>query len=545
MPKPESPKFRVIVSGQVLPEKDRGAALRALAALFHSTPARMERLLRGQPVKLAKPYSRAQAEKICGALNAAGAACRMEEIAAAAGDGGDAGGPGGPGDGERAESGAPAGSRRAAVKKRAKTRVGAAERAKTRKKSRSKTRAGADNTAAADEDETVDNAETVAETADETTAETVADATHETRAGADKTAAADEYETTVDAETVAEITGETVAPDDADFALKRHAALLHFVGVNVRYYQRQFVRFGGIERPKFALTWHWPAFFAFFLWAAYRKLWQWAAAHLAGGLFLVMTFDPGPVYLLWALAWPLVANYLYYRHACRRLFAPGGVLDPARGEDFEVDIGDEFSDDFDADAGDGRDTGDAGDTGDPRGAPEFATVQEYFGAAAAAGGVSRAAVAVGMMLVFLSSMAFNHLITERVLQRAGTTDIGGGGSRGSELLPPEAGALQRGDGASVGDTAALSPRAIRSVATLNVIAAAMKTAASAQALDDPELALSLVRRIVEQRRFADGWGSAIAVRRDASGQVALVSAGPDRAFDTADDILRYIDFSAL
>ncbi|MDD9855002.1 MAG: hypothetical protein OXU88_02355, partial [Gammaproteobacteria bacterium] len=73
MPKPESPKFRVIVSGQVLPEKDRGAALRALAALFHSTPARMERLLRGQPVKLAKPYSRAQAEKICGALNAAGA----------------------------------------------------------------------------------------------------------------------------------------------------------------------------------------------------------------------------------------------------------------------------------------------------------------------------------------------------------------------------------------------------------------------------------------------------------------------------------------
>ncbi|MDD9884424.1 MAG: hypothetical protein OXU62_07820, partial [Gammaproteobacteria bacterium] len=180
-----------------------------------------------------------------------------------------------------------------------------------------------------------------------------------------------------------------------------------------------------------------------------------------------------------------------------------------------------------------------------RGAPEFATIQEYFGAAAAAGGVSRAAVAVGMMLVFLSSMAFNHLITERVLQRAGTTDIGGGGSRGSELLPPEAGALQRGDGASVGDTAALSPRAIRSVATLNVIAAAMKTAASAQALDDPELALSLVRRIVEQRRFADGWGSAIAVRRDASGQVALVSAGPDRAFDTADDILRYIDFSAL
>ncbi|MDD9810923.1 MAG: hypothetical protein OXU71_04285 [Gammaproteobacteria bacterium] len=498
MRKPESPKFRVIVSGQVLPEKDRGAALRALAALFHSTPARMERLLRGQPVKLAKPYSRAQAEKICGALNAAGAACRMEEIAAAAGDGGDAGEPGDSGDGERAESEAPAGSRRAAVKKRAKTRTGAAERAKTRKKSRSKTGAGADKTAAADKDET-----------------------------------------TVDAETVAEITGETVAPDDADFALKRHAALLHFVGVNVRYYQCQFVRFGGIERPKFALTWHWPAFFAFFLWAAYRKLWQWAAAHLAGGLFLVLTFDPGPVYLLWALAWPLLANYLYYRHACRRLFGPGGVLDPARGEDFEVDIGDEFSDDFDADAGDDRDAGDA------RGAPEFATVQEYFGAAAAAGGVSRAAVAVGMMLVFLSSMAFNHLITERVLQRAGTTDIGSGGSRGSELLPPEAGALQRGDGASVGDTAALSPRAIRSVATLNVIAAAMKTAASAQALDDPELALSLVRRIVEQRRFADGWGSAIAVRRDASGQVALVSAGPDRAFDTADDILRYIDFSAL
>lgn len=448
---PKSTEFRVIVTGDVLPEKSRADVLQALARLFHSTPQAMQRLLVGKPVALTKAYSRAQAENICRAIRAAGADCRMEGVAA--GDEfDDSAAPGDPGDIDTrcADAGDSAGE----------SQDRPAPRAATGKKER----AGAK-----------DNA-------------------------GDKTTGGSQDQTA----------GDAPAARAAPEAAERHAALLHFVGVNIVYYQRQFAKFGAIDRPKFALSWHWPAFFAFFLWAAYRKLWQWAAAHLLGGLFLVLTFDPGPVYLAWAALWPLIANYLYYRHACRRLFGEGGVLDDAM-------------------------YGGADDAG---GAAEVDR-DAFLAAAEAAGGVSRAAVAAGMLLVLLSSMAFNHLITERVLQRAGTTGISGGGS---ELLPGAA--LQRGDGASL-DNAALSPRATRTVATLNVIAKAMKVAASSQALDDPELALSVVRRIVEQKRFADGWGTAIAVRRDASGQVALVSAGPDRAFDTADDILRYIDFSAL
>jgi len=425
MPKP--PEFRVVVTGDVLPEKSRADVLRALARLFHSTPQAMQRLLAGKPVALTKAYSRAQAETICRAIRAAGAACRMEAI--------EAGGEFPGGEFHEVDEAAAPGARADA-----------------------KENAGS---------ETIDDAQD--EPAD-------------------------------DAESAAR-----AAPD----AVERQAALLHFVGVNIVYYQRQFAKFGGIDRPKFALSWHWPAFFAFFLWAAYRKLWQWAAAHLLGGLFLVLTFDPGPVYLAWAALWPLIANYLYYRHACRRLFSEGGVLDD------EMYAGADGAAELDRDA--------------------------FLAAAEEAGVVSRAAVAAGMLLVLLSSMAFNHLITERVLQRAGTTGTTGIGG-GSELLPGGA-ALQRGDGATI-DKAALSPRATRTVATLNIIATAMKAAASSQALDDPELALTVVRRIVEQKRFADGWGTAIAVRRDASGQVALMSAGPDRAPGTADDILRYIDFSA-
>ncbi len=78
----EPRKYRVVLSGAVLPEKPRAEVLDNLAALFHSRRATMEKLLRGQPVALTKEYSRDQAGEICRAIREAGAECAMEEVGA-------------------------------------------------------------------------------------------------------------------------------------------------------------------------------------------------------------------------------------------------------------------------------------------------------------------------------------------------------------------------------------------------------------------------------------------------------------------------------
>lgn len=408
------PRYRVIVSGTVLPEKSRADVLEALAALFHSKPETMGKLLQGKPVALTQSYERDRAEKICRAIRAAGAACRMEEIGAP---------PAEPPEPEQPEP-RPEG-RRAAPRP-------APDRPEGRRG-------------------------------------------HES--------------------------GHRDGPAQSTSTRHKEAAVLRFVGVNIEYYRRQFARFGSVERPAFALSWNWPAFFAFFLWASYRKLWRWAGLHLLGGLLLVVIVEPGFAYLLWALVWPLTANYLYYRHVCRCVFGSSVEPSPAGGGEGGGDV--------DVDPG---------------------------GGSAAGGGVSRAAVGVGLILVFLSSMAFNHLITERVLERYS-------GATGD--FRPGPGTRQRGDGSSIEEGAALSPQVAKTLTTLNTIATALKAAASAWALDDPELALSVVRRIVEQRQFNDAWGTAVAVRRDATGQVVLASAGPDRQFGNDDDILQYIHFNDL
>lgn len=409
----DPPRYRVIVSGTVLPEKSRAEVLEALASLFHSKPATMEKLLQGKPVALTQLYERDRAEKICRAIGAAGAACRMEEIGAPQAE-----------SPESEQQGPQPGGRRA-----------------------------------------------------------------EPRPAPDRPKGGRDHQSDRHRD----------GPAQSASTPHKEAAVLRFVGVNIEYYRRQFARFGSVERPAFALSWNWPAFFAFFLWASYRKLWRWAGLHLLGGLLLVVIVEPGLVYLLWALVWPLTANYLYYRHVRRRVFGASGEPPPS-GADRGGDV------DVDPDGG------------------------------AAGGGVSRAAVGVGLMLVFLSSMAFNHLITERVLERHS-------GATGD--FRPGPGTRQRGDGSSIEEGAALSPQAAKTLTTLNIIATALKAAASARALDDPALALSVVRRIVEQRQFKDAWGTAVAVRRDATGQVVLASAGPDRQFGNDDDILQYIHFDDL
>ena len=100
-----------------------------------------------------------------------------------------------------------------------------------------------------------------------------------------------------------------------------YAALLDFIAVNRAYYARQFSKFGVSRPPTFVPTWNWPAFFAFYFWALYRRMWIWAAVNLIGGIAIVLLLGFGWAYLAWQFAWPVCANYLYYRHARAQIAA--------------------------------------------------------------------------------------------------------------------------------------------------------------------------------------------------------------------------------
>lgn len=56
-----------------------------------------------------------------------------------------------------------------------------------------------------------------------------------------------------------------------------------FIGPNADRYLEQFKKFGPPHSPRFALTWHWPAFlFVSFLWFLYRKMYLYAAVYAIG-----------------------------------------------------------------------------------------------------------------------------------------------------------------------------------------------------------------------------------------------------------------------
>lgn len=86
-----------------------------------------------------------------------------------------------------------------------------------------------------------------------------------------------------------------------------------FVGKNCEKYLTKFAKFnmGGID--SFKATWHWPAFFVPFWWLLYRKMYGWA---------ILAFFTSWIPYIGWFLApiiWAITANYIYYRHAKKKL----------------------------------------------------------------------------------------------------------------------------------------------------------------------------------------------------------------------------------
>ena len=158
----KEPKYKVILSGNVIPERSREEVLKGLADLFNSTTTAMERVLQGHQTPLKKEYSESQATELCQKIRMIGAQCQIEEVR-------------------------------------------------------------------------IDK--TVEEIVEEATEETIG-RKHEAAHGYDPERIGEE---------------------------KMQSLLMGFVGVNTDYYRRQFARFGSPYIPSFRLTWHWPAFFFFFL----------------------------------------------------------------------------------------------------------------------------------------------------------------------------------------------------------------------------------------------------------------------------------------
>lgn len=81
------------------------------------------------------------------------------------------------------------------------------------------------------------------------------------------------------------------------------------------HYLEKFRHFTADSRPRFALTWHWPAFLADpFLWFLYRKMYLYALVYAVGPVASwYFTGDP-TVGLVWRVMAGASANYLYYWH---------------------------------------------------------------------------------------------------------------------------------------------------------------------------------------------------------------------------------------
>ncbi|RMH03619.1 MAG: DUF2628 domain-containing protein [Nitrospirae bacterium] len=95
------------------------------------------------------------------------------------------------------------------------------------------------------------------------------------------------------------------------------------------YYLAVFKRFMSPEGPRFALTWHWPAFlFDPFLWFLYRKMYMYALVYAIGPVVSAFLTGDLTVGIVWRIIAGASANYLYFWHLkdhLRKLRAQSGL----------------------------------------------------------------------------------------------------------------------------------------------------------------------------------------------------------------------------
>jgi hypothetical protein len=93
-----------------------------------------------------------------------------------------------------------------------------------------------------------------------------------------------------------------------------------FIGQNADRYLEQFRKFTKAGEPRFALTWHWPAFlFDPFLWFLYRKMYMYAAVYAIGPVLSAYFTGDLTVGIVWRIMAGVSANYIYYWHVREHL----------------------------------------------------------------------------------------------------------------------------------------------------------------------------------------------------------------------------------
>ncbi|WP_447978689.1 DUF2628 domain-containing protein [Candidatus Nitrospira bockiana] len=81
------------------------------------------------------------------------------------------------------------------------------------------------------------------------------------------------------------------------------------------YYLRQFQKFQSGSAPRFALTWHWPAFLLDpFLWFLYRKMYLYALVYAVGPVVSAYLTGDFTVGIVWRIMAGASANYIYFWH---------------------------------------------------------------------------------------------------------------------------------------------------------------------------------------------------------------------------------------
>ena len=119
---------------------------------------------------------------------------------------------------------------------------------------------------------------------------------------------------------------------------------IYFIWDKAEKYLPKFRRFNIDGVDKFAVTWHWPAFFFSFAWMAYRKMYLWAfgagvivflyymgllllrylTSYLPFSVLEVLAHTILPfLQLIWLIlpwiAFGIAGNYVYYKHAKKKI----------------------------------------------------------------------------------------------------------------------------------------------------------------------------------------------------------------------------------
>lgn len=110
------------------------------------------------------------------------------------------------------------------------------------------------------------------------------------------------------------------APEDDFSKGTAKDAMAQFVQKNyTQYYARRFDSIESSANQTFKASWHWPAFFAFFFWACYRKMWLPALGYLIIVVLVNYFLMSDLAYIMVKAAAGMSANYLYYRHAKKHI----------------------------------------------------------------------------------------------------------------------------------------------------------------------------------------------------------------------------------